>query len=666
MPGDVRMSGCDECKGCNPLLCLHKDSKEYIVALAGNANVGKSATFNQLTGVDQDIGNWPGKTVERAEGLLQHRGQRIRVIDLPGIYSITTLSTEEQISREFIAHDHPDVVVNVVDASALYRNLFFTLQLSELESPMIIAVNQMDLAVKKGIHIDFRKLSTLMGVPVIATVAIQGKGISELSDAIVTAVRTKPRPHTITYGKEVEERIRGIMTLLPTGAGGYPPRWTAIKLLEGDPDTVWEAKTHAPEAVAGAAVYRAELEKIHGEPVGTVMSAERYHATERIVAEVSEFRSPADNEISLTERIDRLALHPLLGYLLLILTIGGLLVWTFIIGAWMSEILTVFLSHIAPLNPLIKGTAVDIVFNGAWTGFVAALTLIIPYVIPFYLFLALIEDSGFLTRFSLMLDRGMHKMGLHGKAIIPLVLGFGCTVPACLSCRIIESPKQKFLAAFLVTLVPCSARTIVILGIVALFVNIWWALALYLLDFVLIIILGRIAFRVLPGESVGMIMEMPDYHVPSGPVVLGQTWQRTQSLIWIVLPAYIVGSIAITAAYALGFLEPINALLSPVTVLLLGLPLMTGVVFVFGIIRKEMTLLALAAIFGTTVFSTIMTPVQLIVFALVTMLYVPCISTILALAQEFGWKRALAITVLETALAIALGAVAFRFLSMFM
>jgi len=265
-----------------------------------------------------------------------------------------------------------------------------------------------------------------------------------------------------------------------------------------------------------------------------------------------------------------------------------------------------------------------------------------------------------------MLDRGMHKMGLHGKAIIPLVLGFGCTVPACLSCRIIESPKQKLLAAFLVTLVPCSARTIVILGVVAAFVNIWWALALYLFDLLLIVVLGRVAFRVLPGESVGMIMEMPDYHVPHLPGVLGQTWQRTKSLIWIVLPSYVVGSIVITAAYALGYLEPLNALLSPVTVVLLGLPLATGIVFVFGIIRKEMTILALAAIFGTTVFSSIMTPAQLIVFALVTMLYVPCISTIMALAQEFGWKRALGITLLETALAIATGAAAIRLLGLFL
>ena len=190
------MMGCDECSGCNTALSHDSDKNEYVVALAGNANVGKSATFNQLTGVEQDIGNWPGKTVERAEGLLLHRGQRIRVIDLPGIYSITTLSTEEQISREFIAHDHPDVVVNVVDASALERNLFFTLQLAELESPMILAVNQMDLAAQKGISIDLRKLSNLLGIPVIPTIAIQGKGISELSDAIVTAVTDPPKtPH---------------------------------------------------------------------------------------------------------------------------------------------------------------------------------------------------------------------------------------------------------------------------------------------------------------------------------------------------------------------------------------------------------------------------------------------------------------------------------------
>jgi ferrous iron transport protein B len=660
------MSGCENCSGCDFVHPPVDTKAEYVVALAGNANVGKSATFNQLTGVDQDIGNWPGKTVERAEALLQHRGRRIRVIDLPGIYSITALSTEEQVSREFIAHDHPDVVVNVLDASALERNLFFTLQLTELESPLVITLNQADLAAKKGIVLDAGKLSALLGVPVIPTVAIQGKGIAELSDAIVRATCSRPRPNIIRYGREVDDRIARIQALLPDGSGGYPARWTAIKLLEGDPDTVWEVRQHSPNVAATALESGRELEKIHGEPAATVMSAERYHAAEELAAAVMEIRPPGDNEVPLTEKVDRIALHPVLGYLLLAATIGGLLVWTFVIGAWISGVLTEFLSGIAPVEPLITGSLQDIIFNGAWTGFVAALTLIVPYVIPFYLVLALIEDSGFLTRFSLMLDKGMHRMGLHGKAIIPLVLGFGCTVPACLSCRIIESPKQKLIAAFLVTLIPCSARTIVILGVVAVFVNIWWALFLYLLVFVLIVILGRLAFRLLPGESVGMIMEMPDYHVPHLKGVLGQTWQRTRSLIGIVLPAYIVGSIVITAAYAAGLLEPINAVLYPITVILLGLPAVTGVVFIFGIIRKEMTILALAAILGTTVFSDVLTPVQIIVFGLVTLLYAPCISTILALVKEFGWKAALSITALETSLAIALGALLFHLIGPFL
>jgi len=660
------MAGCDHCSGCGTPLPKGPGRNEYVVALAGNANVGKSATFNQLTGVDQEIGNWPGKTVERAEGILQHRGQRIRIIDLPGIYSISTLSTEEQVSREFIAHDHPDVVVNVVDASALERNLFFTLQLSELESPLILALNQVDRAAEKGIVIDLRKLSELFGVPVIPTIAIQGKGIVELSDTILAALRSRPKPHTLEYGREVEDRIRRIMALLPSGAGGYPPRWTAIKLLEGDSDTVWEAKKQSPEAVRAARELGEELEKMHGEAVGTVLSGERYHVAEQIVSEVMTIRTRAGNRPSLTDRIDRIALHPVLGYMLLVLAIGGLLGWTFIIGAWISDLMTAFLAGIAPLHPLVNGSATDVIFNGAWTGLVAALTLIIPYVIPFYLFLSLIEDSGFLTRFSLMLDMGMHKLGLHGKAIIPLILGFGCSVPACFACRIIESPKQKYIAAFLVTLVPCSARIIVILSIVAVFVNIWWALALFLFEFLLIVILGRIAFRVIPGESVGMIMEMPDYHVPSSTVVLNQTWARTRSLIWIVLPSYVVGSIGITAAYAAGFLGPINTFLSPITVLLLGLPALTGIVFVFGIIRKEMTILTLAALFGTTIFSNVLTPVQLIVFALVTIIYIPCLSTILALAQEFGWKQAITICLFEITLAIAIGAVTFRVLSLFM
>jgi ferrous iron transport protein B len=641
---------------------------DYTIALAGNANVGKSAIFNQLTGVDQIIGNWPGKTVERAEGLLLHKGKRIRVIDLPGIYSFSTYSMEELISRDFIALEHPDAVINVIDASALERNLFFTIQLLELAPPMLVAVNQVDLAEKKEITIDTQKLSSLLGVPVIPTVAIRGKGIADLTEAITGLMQDHPVPPILRYGKEVEERIGKIVSGLSTVTTPYPVRWTAIKLLERDPAIQGIIREQDPSVVETADNLAKEIESLHGEPVCVVMSAERYQVADRIAAEVVNVR-PAEKgpqKKSLTDQLDQVALHPVLGFLAVIAVIGGLLVWTFIIGAQVSAFLARFLLQFEQYEPVISGPLMDILWNGAFTGFVAGVTLIIPYVLPFYILLAVIEDSGYLTRISVMLDRGMHKLGLHGKAIIPLILGYGCNVPACYSCRIMETPKQKLLAAFLVTLVPCTARTVVILGLVAAFVNIWWALALYAFDILLIIVLGRIAFKAVPGESVGLIMEMPDYHVPSISVVLKQTWTRTKSLIWIVFPAYIIGSAVLQAFYAAGLLTPVNALLAPVTVLWLGLPAVIGITLIFGIVRKELTILTLAVIFGTTNFATIMSPVQLIVLALVSMLYIPCISVILVLASEFGWKKALAISATEIVMAIAIGGIAFRVLSLVM
>lgn len=662
------MTGCEGCKGCSSGKETGIKDVDYTVALAGNANVGKSVIFNQLTGVDQIIGNWPGKTVERAEGVLLHQENRIRVIDLPGIYSFSTYSMEELVSRDFIALEHPDAVINVIDASALERNLFFTIQLLELTPPLMIAVNQVDLAEKKGLTIDTQKLSKLLGVPVVPTVAIKGKGILALTCAITDLMQTHPVPPALLYGKEVEERIEKIVSLLDGVATRYPVRWTAIKLLERDPIIAQLVSNQDATIAEKAGLLAGELESIHGEPVCVIMSAERYLIADRIAAEVITVKKLKEGpqKKSLTDTIDQVALHPVFGYLMVVAVIGGLLTWTFIIGAQVSALLAGFFSQFEQYEPVITGPLMDILWNGAFTGFVAGVTLVIPYVLPFYLLLAVMEDSGYLTRISMMLDRGMHKLGLHGKAIIPLILGYGCNVPAIYSCRIMETPKQKTLAAFLVTLVPCTARTVVILGLVAAFVNIWWAIALYAFDILLILIVGRIAFKAVPGESVGLIMEMPDYHIPSLSVILKQTWTRTKSLVWIVFPAYIIGSAVIQAFYAAGLLNPVNDLLTPVTVFWLGLPAVIGITLIFGIVRKELTILTLAVIFHTTDFASIMTPVQLIVLALVSMFYIPCISVILVLASEFGWRRALGISASEIIMAIIIGGIAFRLLSLVM
>jgi len=662
------VSGCGGCRECQPKGKTEIRNAEYTIALAGNANVGKSVTFNQLTGVDQIIGNWPGKTVERAEGLLQYKGHRIRVIDLPGIYSFSTYSMEELVSRDFIALERPDAVVNVIDASALERNLFFTIQLLELAPPLLISVNQIDLAEKKGITVDTKKLSEILGVPVIPTVAIRGKGISTLTDAILDLAENRPVPPVLRYGKEIEERLEKIVPALEPLGLPYPVRFTSIKLLERDTAISTIVREKNPGVVSLADSLAAEIESIHGESVCVVMSAERYSVADRIAAEVITVSSTEDGHHAktLTDRLDAIALHPVLGYFAIIGVIGALLIWTFVVGAQASNYFTAFFSHVEPFEPVVTGSIAAVLWNGAFSGFVAGVTLVIPYVLPFYLLLAVMEDSGYLTRIAIMLDRGMHKLGLHGKAIIPLILGYGCNVPALYATRIMETPKQKFLGALLVTLIPCTARTVVILGLVAAFVNIWWALALYAFDLVLIIIIGRVAFKAVPGESVGLIMEMPDYHVPSVKVVLKQTWARTKSLLWIVFPAYIVGSALVQAFYAAGLLSPVNALLSPVTVYWLGLPAIIGITLIFGIVRKELTILTLAVIFGTTNFASILTPVQLIVLALVSMLYIPCISTILALVSEFGWRRALVISASEIVLAIGIGGIAFRVLGLWM
>lgn len=659
------MASCENCGRCDP---KPKQIKNYnwVVALAGNSNVGKSAIFNQLTGMNQIIGNWPGKTVERAEGLLQHKGLRIKIIDLPGIYSFSTYSMEEIVSRDFIALEKPDIVVNVIDASALERNLFFTLQIIELGVPMVIALNQIDLMKKKGLSVDAEKLEKILGVPVITTVATKGKGIKELTEKIIDATENKKLPNKVKYGQEIEQRVEKLIPVLNNINIGYPARWTAIKLIEKDTEVIKLIEKNDQNILQLASSLADEIEKIHGESSGIVITGERYHVADMIAHEVVKDVMPGVKKRTLTETLDSIALHPVLGYVTAIMVVGGLLVWTFIIGAQISEFLQNFLTAIEQYEPVITGPIESIIWNGAFTGFVAGITLIIPYVLPFYLILAFIEDSGYLTRISFMLDHGMHKLGLHGKAVIPLILGYGCNVPAIYSCRIMETPKQKTLLAYLVTLIPCTARTVVILGLVAAFVNVWWALALYAFDILLIIVASRIASKVMPSESFGLIMEMADYHVPSLKVIIRQTWARTKSLILIVFPTYIIGSAAVQTLYALGLLTPINNLLMPITVWWLGLPATTGVLLIFGIVRKEMTLLTLAVISHTTNFGSIMTPVQLIVLALVSMIYIPCLASILVLASEFGWKKATSVTVAEIFTAITMGGIAFRLLSLFM
>jgi ferrous iron transport protein B len=367
-----------------------------------------------------------------------------------------------------------------------------------------------------------------------------------------------------------------------------------------------------------------------------------------------------------SEKLEWLTTHRIFGYLTAVGVIVGLLLWTFSIGTLLSNLFTNALALIAPTDLVLGGSIQNIIWNGVWGGIIAGVTLIIPFVVPFFLMLAMIEDSGILTRVAFMMDSAMHKIGLHGKALIPMILGYGCNVPAIRACRIMETKRERLLATYAITFAPCSARTIVLLGFVAAFLGPLWALSIYAVDIALIFIMGKIALKVVPGQSTGLIMEMHGFKVPSLGVVAKQTWAKNEISDIHCVSALHNWKRLIQVLYASGILQYFSNAMSPITVLWLGLPAIAGVLLIMGLIRKELVLVGAVAIFGTANLALYFTAPQLITIALVNIIFIPCISTITVLAKDNGWKNAAIITVANFATALLVGGIAFRILSFFL
>ena len=568
-------------------------TKKIRIALAGNANVGKSALFNYLTGLHQHVANWPGKTVEMAEGSLCYKDYEIDIVDLPGIYSLSTFSTEEKITREYIEETKPDIVINVVDSCALERNLFFTLQLLELGAPVVVALNQSDGAKKRGIFIDERKLSKTLGIPIVKTIATTGVGVSKLLTLC-----------TITSGLK-KKKISKIRTK--------------------------KKKTNTDE---------------------------RYLAAGRIARKVMKITEPKE---LLVDKLDELTTHRFLGYIIMLAVMGVVFYSIFAFGGTVSTAISEFFNT---FKPQATDLTTKLLWEGLFGGLVAGITLVIPYAIPFYLLLSILEDTGYITRIAYLLDGIAHKIGFHGKAIIPIILGYGCNVPACFGCRIMEYDRDRLVTAFAITLIPCTARTVVILALVGAYLGAEWAIGIYIFNLVVIAILAKIAFKALPGEPMGLIMEMPPYRVPSPSAVLKHTWWKIKSILVVVFPYYMIGGLVFAAAYLAGTFDMLNSAFAPITEGWLGLPAYAATLLLFGIVRKELIVVLPAVLYATTDLSAIMTPVQMVVLTVVTLFYVPCLATIEALRREFGLGKALGITAFELVFAILLGGLVFRVLNL--
>ncbi|MCL4458472.1 MAG: ferrous iron transport protein B [Chloroflexi bacterium] len=668
---------------CHSALQKIKVDTDLTVALAGNPNVGKSSIFNQLTGMAVVTANYPGKTVTVNMGTTKFDGHTIGVIDLPGTYAIGAISEDQWVARQAVLDGHPDVVVMIVDATNLARNLYMVLQFLDLGLPIVVALNVVDQAEQQGLITDVEHLSQLLDVPVVPTVATRGEGISELLKATLEASRRghKSDVRHAPYGRDIEEPISALSQFLIANEVALPyglsPRAIAILLLEGDPEFIQmvAASPQGKEILDQAQEMSEQIAYKHGEPAPLRIARERHGLAGSITAQV---QTTVPRVETLANRLWRYTTAPLTGIPILLIVLAATFAFLFYVGAFLSTVFSdLWAAYVSPLIAMpihfVLGDSVlaKTLLWGFDAGIEAALAVGIPYVLTFYFLLAVLEDTGYLNSVAFLADRLMHNLGLHGRAIIPLVAGAGCNVPAVISTRVLPTMRERLIASTLITLVPCSARTAVILGAVSLYAGWLPALSIYAIVLVLVGLVGLGLNKVMPGHSTGLVMEMFPFRMPSFGATLRKTWARFQSFVFVAAPIVLVGSIVLGALYETGYIWNLAAPLAPIVQGWLGLPPVAGLTLIFAVLRKELALQLLVTLAivqyggGASDLLHFMNQNQIFVYALVNTIYIPCVATIAVLGEELGWRRALLITGFTISLAIIIGGIVWRLLPLF-
>ncbi len=607
------------------------------IGLIGNPNVGKSLIFNQLTGLGVEVSNYPGTTVGLEKGHVCYQREKFEICDLPGIYSLDGDSDEEKLVNGMLERHEFDLIIAILDAAHLERNLYLFLQVAEYGLPILVVLNMVDEAEKSGISVDSSELTKILGCPVIMTAAIHGRGIGGILPAATGLACTASV--MVGYDHHIEAAIRSIL-------GNFPvSRPAALLSLEG--------KGTDREMLDSAAAIAGEIENRHKMSPRQIISANRHHSAKQI----------ADRVITVKQKkrgfdLDRLLTKGLPGIPIMGAILIGILLVVFAIGSWLESIIVAFFTTylVNPLlalglPPLLQQVSISVLL-----GLQAGIGIAFPFIFTFYIFISILEDSGYLTRAAFLADQAMHRIGLHGQAIIPLILGFGCTVPAVMSLRLLASRRERFIASFLVTMIPCSARTVIIAGVVATFVGIWWALSIYLIVFILVVVTGLFLSRITPGERFGMIMEMAPLRAPQAGNVVKKSWRKIFEFLSVAMPLLIISSIFLGLLQYYGIITAFQNFIAPFSTIVLGLPAYASTALIFGILRKEMSLGALVVLAGTPVLNTVMTQVQLYTWAIISVLFVPCISTIAVLYRQLGIKTVILVTTYTVLIGIAIGA----------
>ncbi|MDK0697372.1 ferrous iron transport protein B [Clostridium perfringens] len=631
------------------------------IALAGNPNCGKTSLFNLLTKSRQHIGNWPGVTVEKKEGTLKFKGESYKVIDLPGTYSLGAYSEDEIVARNYILKDKPDVVINVVDATNLERNLYLTTQLIEMGANVVIALNMIDQAEALNIEIDTNKLSKRLGVPIIKTSALKNRGIEEL---IETSIHSKKNEKliNINYGEDIEKEIKNLSSLLETYKNKleFPINWTALKLLENDEYIKDKIKQlNAPSIFTKLEESNKTIEKNVGFEADMSIVDKRYSFISSITEDV--IKKPSEKQVTTTEKIDKIVTNKYLGIPIFALIMYCLYELTFIIGAGIQEW---FGDLIAKAGVIVSDwfanmgapeLLVGFIDKGLFGG-VGAVLSFLPLIMVMYFLLGLLEDSGYMARAAYVMDRLMRGLGLHGKTFVSMIVSVGCNVPGIMSTRTLENKKDRMIAILINPFISCGAR----MPIYAVFVEAFFPthqglvlFSLYVLGIIVALISGKIFSKTLfKGESSYFVMELPAYKMPSIKNVFLLMWEKAGAFfkkagmiifpMMIVLWALSVLPLGVEPNSEHSILGMIGSFVAPLFVLAGYGTWQAGVSLITGILAKESVVATMGMVYAgveegealINVIQQVFTPLSAVSFLVMTLLYTPCLAALGAIKRE--------------------------------
>ena len=629
--------------------------KTFKVALVGQPNVGKSSLFTRLTGVGVISSNYPGTTVEFDEGVVTRNGKTVSVHDLPGTYSMSGNSDDEKVVLRDLWEGRNDTVILVADATNLVSSLVLCFEALELGLPTIIALTKIDEARKRN-RIDIDALSGILGVPVMPVSSKTSEGVDALADAVCEG-RARASGFRVEYMPDIEKAIVALEDGLPDNLK-FNKRGVAVKLLEESEPFDEMIGTDLKHTVA---VMKKLYRDGTGQSLAVGIASSRYAEAENIVSDVV---SESDTKPSLADRISDVMITPVTGIPILLAVCLVILTTIVYVGSFLDGV-------VSSVYEAVVGTAIidlggdsefwTAVLTGIDGSIQAIISLVIPYIMVFYIILGILEDSGYLTRAVVLLDRTMHHFGLHGGSFIPIIVGLGCNVPAIMAVRTVQSRREKvILSSMIVMAVPCSAQMAIIMGATGSYSGIVYAFGILVMLVCLAVVTGVLMNRFMKYEPSNLAMELPDLQVPSAKNVLFKTWYRIKDFFYIAFPLLVVGSIVVELLLQYDLLDVIVDPLSPVIVGMLGLPAVCSIAFIVGILRKEMALGMLQILAGGVALEAFMTPDQFVVFGVVMAVYMPCVATLITMWREIGWKEigwkeTIGVSVLSIVVAILLG-----------